>query len=116
MNATQQMHPNEGVRLADKTQALLAGLGLGGERYAGGTLLAVSPITGDTLAEVQESNAADAAVTIDKAHSAFLEWRLTPAPKRGEPGGGRESESEAWKAYMRRATNTINFGRTLPLA
>jgi aldehyde dehydrogenase (NAD+) len=33
-----------------------------------------------------------------------------------ETGGGRESGSDAWKAYMRRATNTINFGSNLPLA
>jgi aldehyde dehydrogenase (NAD+) len=33
-----------------------------------------------------------------------------------ETGGGREAGSDAWKAYMRRATNTINYGRTLPLA
>ena len=33
-----------------------------------------------------------------------------------ETGGGREAGSDSWKAYMRRATNTINFGRTLPLA
>jgi aldehyde dehydrogenase (NAD+) len=33
-----------------------------------------------------------------------------------ETGGGRESGSDAWKSYMRRATNTINYGRTLPLA
>ncbi|HEY0123626.1 MAG TPA: aldehyde dehydrogenase family protein, partial [Rhizobium sp.] len=33
-----------------------------------------------------------------------------------ETGGGRESGSDAWKAYMRRTTNTINYGRTLPLA
>lgn len=33
-----------------------------------------------------------------------------------ETGGGRESGSDAWKAYMRRMTNTINYGRTLPLA
>jgi len=31
-------------------------------------------------------------------------------------GGGRESGSDSWKAYMRRATNTINYGSTLPLA
>jgi aldehyde dehydrogenase (NAD+) len=31
-------------------------------------------------------------------------------------GGGRESGSDSWKAYMRRATNTINYGTTLPLA
>ncbi|OJH44533.1 aldehyde dehydrogenase [Paracoccus sp. SM22M-07] len=33
-----------------------------------------------------------------------------------ETGGGRESGSDAWKAYMRRATNTINYSRDLPLA
>ncbi len=33
-----------------------------------------------------------------------------------ETGGGRESGSDAWRAYMRRATNTINYGTTLPLA
>ncbi len=33
-----------------------------------------------------------------------------------ETGGGRESGSDSWKAYMRRATNTINYGSTLPLA
>ncbi|MFD7011988.1 aldehyde dehydrogenase family protein [Rhodococcus jostii] len=31
-------------------------------------------------------------------------------------GGGRESGSDAWRAYMRRATNTINYSRELPLA
>lgn len=33
-----------------------------------------------------------------------------------ETGGGRESGSDAWKAYMRRQTQTINYGRSLPLA
>ncbi len=33
-----------------------------------------------------------------------------------ETGGGREAGSDAWKAYMRRQTNTINWGRELPLA
>ena len=33
-----------------------------------------------------------------------------------ETGGGRESGSDAWKAYMRRQTSAINYGRTLPLA
>jgi aldehyde dehydrogenase (NAD+) len=33
-----------------------------------------------------------------------------------ETGGGRESGSDAWKMYMRRQTNTINYGTTLPLA
>jgi aldehyde dehydrogenase (NAD+) len=33
-----------------------------------------------------------------------------------DTGGGRESGSDSWKAYMRRQTNTINFGKELPLA
>lgn len=33
-----------------------------------------------------------------------------------ETGGGRESGSDAWKVYMRRQTNTINYGESLPLA
>ncbi|TFG39611.1 MAG: aldehyde dehydrogenase family protein, partial [Chromatiales bacterium] len=33
-----------------------------------------------------------------------------------ETGGGREAGSDAWKAYMRRQTNTINWGKNLPLA
>ena len=33
-----------------------------------------------------------------------------------ETGGGRESGSDAWKQYMRRQTNTVNYGATLPLA
>ena len=33
-----------------------------------------------------------------------------------ETGGGRESGSDAWKAYMRRTTNTVNYSADLPLA
>ncbi len=33
-----------------------------------------------------------------------------------ETGGGRESGSDSWKAYMRRQTNTLNYGRDVPLA
>ncbi len=33
-----------------------------------------------------------------------------------ETGGGRESGTDAWKAYMRRQTSAVNYGRKLPLA
>lgn len=33
-----------------------------------------------------------------------------------DSGGGRESGSDVWKAYMRRSTQTVNFGDQLPLA
>src|SRR5436305_6710848 len=33
-----------------------------------------------------------------------------------DTGGGRESGSDSWRAYMRRQTNTVNYGTDLPLA
>ena len=33
-----------------------------------------------------------------------------------ETGGGRESGSDAWRAYMRRQTNTVNWSSEMPLA
>jgi aldehyde dehydrogenase (NAD+) len=33
-----------------------------------------------------------------------------------ETGGGRESGSDSWRSYMRRATNTVNYSKDLPLA
>jgi aldehyde dehydrogenase (NAD+) len=33
-----------------------------------------------------------------------------------ETGGGRESGSDAWRQYMRRVTNTVNYSNSLPLA
>ena len=33
-----------------------------------------------------------------------------------DTGGGREAGSDSWKSYMRRQTNTLNWGTTLPLA
>jgi aldehyde dehydrogenase (NAD+) len=71
--------------LATETGALLAQLGVERTRYTGGgTLAARSPITGEIVAHVNEISAAEAQATIDLAHAAFLEWRLVPAPKRGE--------------------------------
>ena len=158
--------------------ALLRDLGVDRSHLTNGSLAARSPITGETIANVHVGNGEEAAAAIDLAHAAFPQWRLVPAPKRGElvrlfgeelravsqglssslftndlreaevflcargsdcgianinigssgaeiggafggekeTGGGRESGSDAWKAHMRRATSTINYGRTLPLA
>jgi L-aminoadipate-semialdehyde dehydrogenase len=64
--------------------ALLAGLGVDRAHYTGGSLPARSPITGETVADVRGTSAADAAAAIERAHAAFLAWRLVPPPKRGE--------------------------------
>ena len=70
--------------LAGEADALLSTLGVKRGRYTGGKLIARSPITGEITGHVNEIGAADAHAAIDKAHAAFLEWRLVPAPKRGE--------------------------------
>src|SRR5204863_1977533 len=43
-----------------------------------------SPVTGETIAHVHDASPADVAATIEAAHAAFLAWRDTPAPRRGE--------------------------------
>ncbi len=70
--------------LASEVDALLGKLGVALNRHTGGTLAARSPITGELTGHVHEISAAQAKAEIDKAHAAFLEWRLVHAPKRGE--------------------------------
>ncbi len=70
--------------LAAEVDALLEGLGVTRQRYAGGTLAARSPISGEVIAEVQETDPDIARNAIDDAHRAFLSWRSVPAPARGE--------------------------------
>ena len=69
------------MSLADQTAELLARLGV--ERPSG-PLVATTPITGETLSGVPCAGAAEVADAIAAAHAAFLEWRLVPAPRRGE--------------------------------
>jgi len=63
---------------------LLKALGVDAKSYTGGTLNVTSPVTGDSIANVVETSAAEAKKAIDAAHKAFLDWRVVPAPKRGE--------------------------------
>ncbi len=59
---------------------------------------------------------------IDDDHNGYIDdvygWNFIGGAFGGEKetGGGRESGSDAWKAYMRRQTNTINYTDKLPLA
>ncbi|MBH9578469.1 L-piperidine-6-carboxylate dehydrogenase [Inhella proteolytica] len=68
------------------TQAhdLLARMGVAKSLYTEGTLTARSPVDGAVTGKVVESTAAEMQAAIGKAHAAFLEWRVIPAPKRGE--------------------------------
>jgi len=51
---------------------------------SGKELVSVSPIDGEPLAKVRQCSAAEYEQVIGRAHSAFLEWRTVPAPRRGE--------------------------------
>src|SRR3546814_924704 len=70
--------------LAADVTNIFDSLGVKPKSYTGGTLTVRSPITGREIASLPEVSTADAAAAIDKAHAAFLEWRLVPGPKRGE--------------------------------
>ncbi len=70
--------------LAAEVDALLAGFGVARQRYTDGTLKARSPISGEIIAEVHETDPGSARNAIEDAHTAFLVWRNTPAPRRGE--------------------------------
>jgi aldehyde dehydrogenase (NAD+) len=70
--------------LAAEADRLLAEVGVSRSSYTEGTLVVHTPITGKVIARVKEISVGDAAGAIEKAHAAFQEWRLVPAPKRGE--------------------------------
>ncbi|TCU69258.1 aldehyde dehydrogenase (NAD+) [Bradyrhizobium sp. R2.2-H] len=72
------------LSLKAEVDALLVELGVEPASYTGGTLVATTPITGETVAHVRQVDADDAASAIEKAHAAFRAWRLVPAPRRGE--------------------------------
>src|SRR5437764_7917323 len=84
MTVTSNVPSRTIMPLANEVDALLSKLGVARSRYVGGTLAARSPITGEVTAHVHEIGADETQAAIAKAHAAFLEWRLIPAPKRGK--------------------------------
>ena len=70
--------------VAEEAASILGDLGVPREHFQGGALEVRSPITGEVIAHVPDSNAAAANVAIQAAHGAFLAWRKLPAPQRGE--------------------------------
>jgi aldehyde dehydrogenase (NAD+) len=70
--------------LSAEVKAILSTLGVAADRYSGGTLIVRSPITGEEIGRLREDTPEAANAAIEAAHAAFLQWRLLPAPKRGE--------------------------------
>lgn len=63
---------------------ILSELGVSLDAHQGGALAVRTPITGATIAHVREATRDEADAAIRAAHTAFLQWRLVPAPRRGE--------------------------------
>jgi aldehyde dehydrogenase (NAD+) len=68
----------------DEARSILAQLGVEPSALGGGSLKTISPIDGETVANLVVHDKAQAQQAIGQAHAAFLQWRLVPAPRRGE--------------------------------
>ena len=72
------------MTLAQDAKSILDSLGVDPALYTGGTLTKISPMTGEEIAQLPENTAEDTAAAVARARAAFKEWRMVPAPKRGE--------------------------------
>ena len=72
------------ITITNEAQALLEAVGVSADHLSGGTLACRSPITGEVIANIEETSLEETARIIEQAHAAFLEWRAVPAPRRGE--------------------------------
>ncbi len=97
------------MNLSAEVSALLVRLGV---TLTKGTLPAHSPITGKVLASLAENTATDAARAIDAAHAAFREWRVVPAPQRGELVRLWAEELRLYKADLGRLVS-IEVGKVI---
>lgn len=70
--------------LAQAADGILDLIGVGAERFAGGTYPVVTPLTGDVLAHVRMDEGPAVRQAIDRASAAFPAWAMMPAPARGE--------------------------------
>jgi aldehyde dehydrogenase (NAD+) len=70
--------------LAVETVQILAQLGVEPGLIQHGAINTRSPITGEIIGHAKSSDEDDTKATIARAHDAFLDWRMTPAPRRGE--------------------------------
>jgi aldehyde dehydrogenase (NAD+) len=101
------VHVKLGV--AAEASALLNRLGV---TPSDGDLVVATPITGETIARIRATSAAEAEVAIEAAHEAFLAWRSVPAPRRGELVRLLGEELRAAKADLGLLV-TLEAGKTL---
>jgi aldehyde dehydrogenase (NAD+) len=71
-------------QLADQAATVLARLGVDLAAHVGGEVISRSPVDGSRLATLPATSTADTDAAVDAAQKAFLQWRLVPAPRRGD--------------------------------
>ena len=72
------------MTLATRTASLLATLGVEGHRLSGGNRAVRSPLTGEIIAHLADTDRAAVTETVARADRAFAQWRAIPPPRRGE--------------------------------
>ena len=72
------------MTLATRTASLLATLGVEGHRLSGGNRAVRSPLTGEIIAQLADTDRAAITATVARADRAFAQWRAIPPPRRGE--------------------------------
>jgi aldehyde dehydrogenase (NAD+) len=100
------VHPT----LAVEVRELLAGLGVDPALHTDGSLIVTSPIDGSEIARVVEHDTEEAEAAIARSHAAFKQWRVVPAPKRGELVRVFNEELRANKVALGRLV-TIEVGK-----
>ncbi len=108
----EQTITSSNVEVAAETAELLAELGVDRAAFTTGDLEVRTPITGEAIGHVHTARAAEAETSIKSAHSAFLEWRKVPAPRRGELIRLLAEELRAQKNALGRLV-TIEAGKIL---
>jgi len=93
-----------------ETRDILLRLGVAPAAFAGGDLIARSPITGEVIGRVAEASAADVGAAVGESHGAFARWREVPAPRRGELVRLLGEELRAARADLARLV-TIEAGK-----
>src|SRR5450432_1805317 len=100
----------QGASVRDEALAILSRLGVPGSAFAGAGVPAVSPITGERIANVQITSPQEASAVIGRAAQAFDAWRRVPAPRRGAFVRNLAEELRAAKADLGRLV-TLETGK-----
>ena len=94
------------MTMKNEVQAILERLGVSVSLTQRGSLSVTTPLTGEEIGQVETGTKESVTEQIDRAHNAYLEWRVVPAPRRGElvrllGDELRKSKDDLGLAYLR---------------